>query len=202
MSSVPCEKPRESSLAEEVRRAILESAQVKLCFAERAADDIARAVQLVADGLRGGHKVLLCGNGGSAAEAQHIAAELVGRFKIERPAYPAIALTTDTSILTAIANDYTFDDVFARQVGGLGSPGDILLAYSTSGNAKNIIRAIQAARIVQMTVIGLTGASGGAMAALCEVCIKAPSEDTPAVQECHTAAGHTICRLVEKMLCQ
>jgi len=188
-------------VAAKVREAIAASAEVKRRFADEAAADIARAVQMVADRLDRGGKVLLCGNGGSAAEAQHIAAELVGRFKLERPALPAIALTTNSSILTAIANDYTFDDVFARQVGGLGSAGDVLFAYSTSGNSKNVLRAIQAAKIVGMKTIGFTGASGGAMANACDVCIKAPSEDTPTVQECHTAAGHAICRLVEEILC-
>lgn len=188
------------TLAEQVRAAVLEAAEAKRCFAERAAADIAKAVEMVFHCLQSGGKVLLCGNGGSAAEAQHIAAELVGRFKLERPALPAIALTTNTSILTAIANDYTFDDVFARQVGGLGAPGDVLFAYSTSGASKNVLRAIQAAKIVGMKTVGFTGASGGDMARVCDVCVQAPSEDTPTVQECHTAAGHTICRFVEGML--
>jgi D-sedoheptulose 7-phosphate isomerase len=205
-SQAPAEAVRRSStapevLAEQVRRALLEAGDVKRCFAERAATDIAKAVETVLDCLRSGGKVLLCGNGGSAAEAQHIAAELVGRFKLERPALPAIALTTNTSILTAIANDYSFDDIFARQVGALGAPGDVLFAYSTSGTSKNVLRAIQAAKIVGMSTVGFTGVAGGAMANTCDICIKVPSDDTPLVQECHTTAGHTICLLVEQMLC-
>jgi D-sedoheptulose 7-phosphate isomerase len=195
-----CELPG-SDLVGQVRNAILDSAEAKRCFAERAAADIAQAVQVVVECLRKAGKVLLCGNGGSAAEAQHIAAELVGRFKLERPAFAAIALTTNTSILTAIGNDYSFDDIFARQVGALGAAGDVLFAYSTSGTSKNVVRAIQAAEIVGMKIVGFTGAGGGSMASLCDVCIKGPSDDTPTIQECHTAAGHTICRLVEQMLC-
>jgi len=188
-------------LAAMVRDAMLDSADAKQCFAERAAPDVAQAAQLVADCLRCGHKVLLCGNGGSAAEAQHIAGELVGRFRRERRAFAAIALTTDTSILTAIANDYAFEQVFARQVEALGAAGDLLLAYSTSGNSPNVLKAIEAARGRGMKVVGFTGSNGGAMAAACDVCIKAPAEDTPTVQECHTTAGHTICRFVEELLC-
>jgi len=196
------EEPSLAATANEARAAVLESAEVKRRFAEYAAADIARAVHIVAACLRAGHKVLLCGNGGSAAEAQHIAAELVGRFKLERPAFAAIALTTNSSILTAIANDYSFDDVFARAVQGLGAPGDVLFAYSTSGNSPNVLKAIEAAKTLGISTIGFTGSSGGRMAALCDLCIKVPSDDTPTVQECHTAAGHTICRLVERLLCQ
>jgi len=187
-------------LAEQVRSALVEAVEVKRCFAERAAADIAKAVELVFQCLQSGGKVLLCGNGGSAAEAQHIAGELVGRFKRERHAFAAVALTTDTSILTAIANDYGFDAVFARQVEGLGREGDVLFAYSTSGNSPNVLKAIEAAKARRMKVVGFTGAGGGAMAGLCDVCINAPATDTPIVQECHTAAGHTICRFVEEML--
>jgi D-sedoheptulose 7-phosphate isomerase len=190
-----------TDLAAQARDAIISSAEIKRCFAERASADVARAAQLVADCLRTGGKVLLCGNGGSAAEAQHIAGELVGRFELERRAFHAVALTTDTSILTALANDYTFDRVFARQVEALGAHGDVLLAYSTSGNSANVVEAIETAKARGMKAVGFTGASGGAMADLCDVCIQAPSDDTPVVQECHTVAGHTICRFVEKMLC-
>ena len=188
-------------LVDQAREAIAASARVKAQFAEKAATDIAHAAQVVAECLGRGGKVLLCGNGGSAADAQHIAGELVGRFKLERPAFHAVALTTDTSVLTSIANDYGFEDVFARQVGGLGAEGDVLMAYSTSGNSKNVLRGIQAAKIVGMKVIGLTGEGGGQMAHVCDVLIAAPSADTPTVQECHAAAGHTICLLVERLLC-
>ena len=188
------------TLADQARDAILLSAAVKKRFADEAAADVARAVELVVEALRGGGKVLLCGNGGSAADAQHIAGELVGRFKLERPAFCAVALTTDTSVMTCIANDYGFDEIFARQVQGLGAEGDVLLAYSTSGNSPNVLKAIQTASSLGMRTVGLTGATGGAMAPLCDVCIKAPSTDTPTVQECHAAAGHTICLLAEQIL--
>ena len=190
-----------SELVQRVREAVLASADAKRRFAEEASADIARVVEIVAACLRAGGKVLLCGNGGSAADAQHIAGELVGRFKRERPAFHAVALTTDTSVMTAVANDYGFEMIFARQVEGLGRQGDVLLAYSTSGNSTNVLRAIGVAKGLAMHVVGFTGANGGAMAALCDVCIKAPCPDAPTVQECHAAAGHTICRLVEEVLC-
>jgi len=196
------EKASVHELAGDVRSGILQSADVKRRFAEQAATDIAMAAKITAICLHAGHKVLLCGNGGSAAEAQHIAGELVGRFKLERAAFAAVALTTDTSILTAIANDYGFDDVFARQVQGLGAAGDVLFAYSTSGNSPNVLKAIEAAKTIGMRTVGFTGSTGGKMAAVCDLCIKVRSDDTPTVQECHTAAGHTICRLVEKLLAQ
>lgn len=189
------------SLSDQAREAMAASAAVKKQFAEEAADAVAAAAELVAHALRAGGKVLLCGNGGSAADAQHIAGELVGRFKIERPAFHAVALTTDTSVLTAVANDYGFDEVFARQVEGLGAEGDVLMAYSTSGNSPNVLRAIEKARAIGMKTVGLTGAGGGQMVDRCDVCIMAPSDDTPIIQECHAAAGHTICLLVEQLLC-
>ena len=189
-------------LADQARDAILASADAKRRFAESAAADVGRAAATVAQCLHAGGKVLLCGNGGSAADAQHIAGELVGRFKLERPAFHAVALTTDTSVLTSIANDYGFDAVFARQVGGLGAEGDVLMAYSTSGNSPNVLRAIEAAQALGMTAVGLTGSSGGRMAGLCDICIRVPSDDTPTVQECHAAAGHTICLLAEQLLCR
>ena len=182
------------------RDTMLRSAEVKRRFAEAAAPEVAAAARVIADAVRAGHKVLLCGNGGSAADAQHIAGELVGRFKLERNAMHAVALTTDTSILTSIANDYGFDEIFARQVGGLGSEGDVLMAYSTSGNSRNVVKAIEVARDLGMRSIGLTGATGGAMADLCDICLRVPDRDTPTIQECHATAGHTICLLVEGLL--
>lgn len=192
----------DAALVAAARDAIVASAEVKRQFADEAAGAIARAARLVAECLDRGGKVLLCGNGGSAADAQHIAGELVGRFKLERPAFHAIALTTDTSVLTSIANDYGFDEVFARQVGGLGAEGDVLLAYSTSGNSPNVLRAIEVAKPLGMKIVGLTGQGGGQMAGACDLLIAAPSTDTPIVQECHAAAGHTLCLLVERLLCQ
>src|SRR4051794_32598553 len=139
-----------------------------------------------------GHKVLLCGNGGSAADAQHIAAELVGRFVIERRPLPAIALTTDTSALTAIGNDYGYEHVFSRQVLALGSPGDVLVAITTSGTSKNVVAAAAAAREVGMKVIGLTGANGSAFVQACDAGVAVPSTNTARIQECHIAVGHLL----------
>ena len=190
-----------AGLADEVRQAILRCADVKRQFAHDVAGDVALAALITAQALGNECKVLLCGNGGSAAEAQHICAEFVGRFRLERPALAAIALTTDTSILTSVGNDYGFDEVFARQIEGLGQPGDVLFAYSTSGNSPNVLKAIEEAHLRRMRCIGFTGRDGGAMADLCEVCIRAPADDTPTVQECHTTAGHTICAIVERLVC-
>lgn len=160
-------------------------------------DLIATAAKLVSDTLRNGRKILLCGNGGSAADAQHIAAELLGRYKKERPALPAVALTTDTSALTAIGNDYGFDDVFSRQVEGLGRSGDVLIAISTSGNSANVIKAAESARAKGMKVITLTGDGGGALAPNADVAIKVPSHETNHIQEMHIAVGHMICAIAE-----
>ena len=148
------------------------------------------------------HKTLLAGNGGSAADAQHIAAELVSRFYIDRPGLASIALTTDTSILTAISNDYSYARLFARQIEALGQPGDVFIAISTSGHSDNIIQGIHQAREQGLSIIGLTGQTGGAMAALCDLCLCVPSEDTPRIQECHIVIGHILCAMVEKTLFQ
>lgn len=150
--------------------------------------------------LASGHKLLICGNGGSAGDAQHIAGEFVNRFLIDRPALPAIALTTDTSILTAVGNDASFEQIFARQIEALGQPGDILLAISTSGNSRNIINAIKAAQAKEMQIIGLTGQAGGAMANLCNFLLAVPSQSTPLIQETHLAAEHLFCQLCDYYL--
>jgi D-sedoheptulose 7-phosphate isomerase len=150
--------------------------------------------------LRGGGKVLLAGNGGSAGDAQHIAAELVGRYKCERPGWPAIALTTDTSALTAIANDYGFEAVFARQVEALGRPGDVLWAFSTSGTSPNVVRALDVARARGLKTVGFTGTRGGALGAHCDHLFVSPSADTAVVQQIHLMTGHAICDAVEHAL--
>lgn len=155
------------------------------------------AVGLAVAALRKGRKVLFAGNGGSAADAQHWAGELVSRFYYDRPGLPAIALTTDTSILTAIGNDYGYDYVFARQVEALGLEGDVLVGISTSGNSRNVVRAIEAARAKHMVVIGFTGQSGGQVAGLCDLCFRVPSSETPRIQEGHEALGHLFCALIE-----
>lgn len=148
--------------------------------------------------LRHGNKILFAGNGGSAADAQHWAAELVSRFAHDRPGLPAIALTTDTSALTAIGNDYGYERVFARQLEALGHDGDVLFAISTSGNSRNILAAIEAAQTADIEVIGFTGRSGGAMAERCTVCLRMPSDETPKIQEGHELIGHLICGLIER----
>lgn len=158
---------------------------------------VTRAVALSVAAFKRGNKLLFAGNGGSAADAQHWAGELVSRFNFDRPGLPAIALTTDTSILTAIGNDYGYDYVFARQIEALGRGGDLLFAISTSGNSKNVVRAIQASRDAGIGVIGFTGQSGGAMAELCDVCFRMPTTETPKVQEGHEFLGHLICGLIE-----
>ena len=150
--------------------------------------------------LRNGNKLLVIGNGGSAGDAQHIAAEIVGRYKKNRPGYAAIALTTDTSALTAIANDYGFEEIFARQVEGLGVRGDVLLALSTSGRSANVVAALRKARALGLVTIGFTGAKGAAMGADCDHLLIAPTEDTPVVQQIHLAVGHGICDEIERAL--
>lgn len=162
------------------------------------APDIERAGILIRDALAGGHKILFCGNGGSAADSQHLAAEIVGRFQKERPSLPALALTVDTSVLTAVANDYGYDTVFSRQVEGLGNDGDVLVGISTSGNSKNVIAAIEAARKKRMKVIGFTGIGGGKMADLCDVCLAVPSRVTARTQEMHIMMGHILCEIAEE----
>lgn len=162
------------------------------------APDIERAGILIRDALARGHKILFCGNGGSAADSQHLAAEIVGRFQKERPSLPALALTVDTSVLTAVANDYGYDTVFSRQVEGLGNDGDVLVGISTSGNSKNVIAAIEAARKKQMKVIGFTGIGGGKMADLCDVCLAVPSRVTARTQEMHIMMGHILCEIAEE----
>ncbi len=152
--------------------------------------------------LRSNGKILLAGNGGSAADAQHIAGEFVSRFAFDRPGLAAVALTTDTSILTAIGNDYGYEKLFARQVQALGRPGDVLIVYSTSGRSANILRALEAARELQLTTIGFTGNRGGPMRELCNVLLEVPAAETPKIQEGHLVIGHILCGVVENTLFQ
>lgn len=158
------------------------------------------AVDSCVTAYRGGKKLLIAGNGGSAADAQHFAGELVSRFNYDRPPLSAIALTTDTSSITAVSNDYGYEDVFARQVKAHGRLGDILIAISTSGNSTNILRAIQTAKSLGLVVIGLTGRSGGDMKAMCDICFSAPSDSTPRIQECHLFFEHALCACIEESL--
>jgi D-sedoheptulose 7-phosphate isomerase len=179
---------------------------LSLAALERATQDaallaVAREITAaIIAALRSGNKLLVIGNGGSAADAQHIAAEIVGRYKQDRPACAAIALTTDTSALTAIANDYGFEQVFARQLAGLGSRGDVLLALSTSGRSPNILAALRTARERGLVTIGFTGSKGEALSALCDHLLVAPSDDTPVVQQIHLVVAHGICDEIEQTL--
>lgn len=163
-------------------------------------DKIKQAALWMVDAYRSGRKVLLAGNGGSAADAQHLAGELVSRFCFDRPGIPAVALTTDTSILTAIGNDYGFDRLFDRQVQAQGVEGDIFLGISTSGNSENIIRALQYCRQAGIRTIGLTGFGGGRMKEWCDICLEVPSSETPRIQEVHILIGHMLCCIVEEKL--
>jgi D-sedoheptulose 7-phosphate isomerase len=167
---------------------------------ESLSEPVARAAGLMVNTLSAGRKLMLCGNGGSAADAQHLAAEFTGRFINDRKPLAAMALSTDTSALTCISNDYSFDEVFSRQVLGLGIAGDCLLAISTSGNSKNVLRAVAAARGLDMRVIGLLGRDGGQLAGLCDVAIIVPSATTARIQEAHIMIGHTLCGMVEESL--
>ena len=190
-------------LEQRIQQQFFDSADLKYQAAETLTRPIAAAVNAVMGCITAGGKVLACGNGGSASDAQHFAAEFVGRFERERPGLAAIALTTDSSILTAVGNDYDFSQVFAKQVQALGSPGDVLLAISTSGNSANVLAAVEAARAKDMTVIALTGRGGGKMGAMLtdtDVHICVPHERTARIQEVHILAIHCICDAVDLQL--
>lgn len=163
----------------------------------RILEQIAASAVIIKNSLKNGKKVLFCGNGGSAADSQHLAAEFVGRFQKERVGLPAIALTVDTSILTAVANEYGYDTVFARQVQALGNDGDVLVGLSTSGNSKNVLAAIDVAKAKGMQCIGLTAQGGGKMAEVCDICMSVPGPVTARAQEIHILIGHILCELVD-----
>lgn len=177
----------EASLS--VKQRILEDAQL--------VQQVTTMGHLLIDRYRQGNKLLVAGNGGSAADAQHIAAEFVSRFNFDRPGLPALALTTDTSILTAVGNDYGYDRLFSRQVEANGVAGDVFLGISTSGNSANVLEALRACRDKGVTSFGLTGETGGRMLELCDYCLCVPSRDTPRIQEAHILIGHTLCAMVE-----
>lgn len=160
-------------------------------------DSLAQASLLVVETLKNGNKILLCGNGGSAADAQHIAAELTGRYKIDRRGLPAIALTTDTSALTSIGNDYGYDRVFDRQVEALASKGDLIIGISTSGNSQNVVNALKLGAELGCKTLGFSGRDGGDMNEVCHINLVVPSSDTPRIQEMHILFGHTICQIVD-----
>jgi len=187
---------------DQIRKQIEESISLK----KKVLDDdsfiktIEAAADLCVDSLKNNHKILFAGNGGSAADAQHLAAELVNKFGFDRPGLASIALTTDTSIITSISNDYGFERLFARQIESLGQKGDVLIAFSTSGGSVNIIEGIKEAHFRGLKVIGLTGKFTGKMSPYCDICISVPSEDTPRIQELHIMTGHIICSIIENKM--
>lgn len=187
------------SRADAIKTHLRESAEVKRQMIDGCTEPILAAADVIADAFRDGHKLLLCGNGGSAADCQHLAAEFTSRLTADfsRPGLPAVALTTDSSFLTAYANDFEFDGIFARQVQALGRPGDVLIGISTSGNSSNVVQAIEAAQATGMKTIVLIG-DGGRLQALADVVIAVPSRTTQYIQEAHLAVEHLICHLVER----
>lgn len=188
---------------ERIKTNFTDSIQTKITAADILPNSIAAAAELMIEALLKGRKIMSCGNGGSAADAQHFSAELLNRYMRERPSLPGLALTTDTSTLTSIGNDYSFDEVFSKQIRGLGCEGDVLFAISTSGNSKNVCLAIEAAHDRNIKVVALTGKDGGAIAPLLldtDVEVRAPSEVTPRIQEIHLLVLHTLCDLIDEAL--
>ncbi|SRR5260221_1420837 len=185
-----------------IKETILESVNVKMKIAsdEKLNREINKIIEVTVDAFRAGNKVLFCGNGGSAADAQHLAAEFSGRFYLDRKPLYSEALHVNTSFLTAVANDYSYDEVYARMITGVGRSGDILFGISTSGNSKNVLNALTMANQLGMATIGLTGSTGGKMADVCKYLINIPSDDTPRIQESHILVGHIICEQVEAIL--
>ena len=182
---------------EYINNELLSHREVLATVLDTLGEDIAKAGELIVSTLKAGNKILLFGNGGSAGDAQHIAAELTGRYKTERKGLAAIALTTDTSALTAIGNDYGFDRIFDRQVEALGREGDLLIGISTSGNSRNVLRALAYAKDNGMNTIGFSGKGGGDMRPLCDINIIIPSDDTARIQEMHILIGHVLCGIID-----
>lgn len=189
-------------MIDKIRQQISDSIEVKQAILgnPELLGQIEKLCQTAIEAYRSGKKVLIAGNGGSAADAQHIAAELVARFYFDRPGLPAIALTVDTSILTAVGNDYGYDYVFARQVEANGNHGDVFIGISTSGNSPNIMRALASAKEKGMVTVGLIGGTGGKMLSECDIPICVPSKDTPRIQESHIMIGHIACEVIERVL--
>jgi D-sedoheptulose 7-phosphate isomerase len=188
----------------QIKNIISDSIKVKqlLLEDEKTLTKILEASHKILHSLQNGGRIYFCGNGGSAADAQHLAAEFSGRFYQDRKALPAEALHTNTSYLTAVANDYSYDVVYSRLIHGVGHPQDVLIGISTSGNSKNIVLALEEAKKIGMATIGLTGSKGGIMKDICDINLAMPSEDTPRIQECHIMIGHIICQMVEHMYFQ
>jgi len=185
---------------EKITGHLLKGAELRKKVAEKFADVIEEMARVIIDAFRGGHRLYIAGNGGSAADAQHIAGELVGRFRYDRAPLPAIALTTDTSVMTAIANDYGFDEIFLRQVKALVTKGDVLLAISTSGNSPNVLRAVDYAKKAGARVLALTGKDGGELARAAEKALVVPADGTWDIQEIHITVGHILCGLIEETI--
>jgi len=192
--------PVRRQMTDHISAIVTDSLEVKRRFFESHAKDVERAADVISQVLKSGGKLLVFGNGGSAADAQHIAGELVNRFLQKRRGLPAIALTTDGGVLTCIANDTGFENVFARQIEALGNEGDACLAISTSGQSPNMVIACQQARSQQIKVIGLLGRDGGKVASLCDLALIVPSDDTQRIQETHNLVGHILCELIETKL--
>jgi len=187
-------------MVDRILSAFRESAEVKLAFVEENKERIYEVGSIMATAVKEGNKIILFGNGGSAADAQHIAAEIVGRFKKERGALPAIALTTDTSILTAVGNDYGFERIFERQIEALCLPGDVAVGISTSGNSENVIRGLRKAHDLGATTVAFTGRNGGKVVEIAHYSFIVPSYETPRIQECHITLGHVLCEVIDELV--
>ncbi len=181
-------------------RSFRESSRVKEIFVNENLSRLVKVIDIITQALSGGNKILLFGNGGSAADSQHIAAEFINRFLIERPPLPAIALSTDTSVITSIANDYDFSEIFSKQIKALGHEGDIAWGMSTSGSSPNVIKAFEVASRLGMTTIAFTGKDGGRMAEIVDFCLNVSSNSVPHIQEAHITAGHVVCDMIDYKL--
>ncbi len=188
------------SLTARIQEIFTEGAELRGLFVKEQGEQVAAAAQMLAQVLRGGGRVFIFGNGGSAADAQHLAAEFINRFEVERPPLAAVALTTDSSVLTSIANDYDFNEIFAKQLQGLGRAGDAAWGISTSGASPNVVRALEAARELGMKTLALTGRDGGVLAGRADIALVVRSQSTARIQEVHLVVGHALCDLVDRLL--
>jgi D-sedoheptulose 7-phosphate isomerase len=187
-------------MKDKIIQSFLESADLKVMFAKKNIDEIIKTVETVTDAINQGNKIILFGNGGSAADAQHIAAEFINRFVIDRPPLPAIALTTDTSVITSISNDSDFSHIFSKQIKALGKEGDVAFGLSTSGDSENVIKALHTGKKLGIKTVGMTGKDGGKIANIVDISLNVPSNSTPRIQEVHITVGHIICEMVELLL--
>ncbi len=190
----------QEAIERRIVKSFYEGAELKKRFVNSNASLIFEISSLIANAIKNGNKIMLFGNGGSASDAQHIASEFVNRFLIDRPPLPAMALTTDTSILTSIGNDYRFEEIFSRQIRAVGKEGDVAIAISTSGNSKNVIEAVKMAKSMKIKTVALTGKNGGLLAKIADYCLLVDSFETPRIQEIHITIGHVICDIVESIL--